>query len=338
MIGQGLNTFPEAARHVDRTGSISRFSNRSSIEFDGTDDYLEATLSSDPFNHAAGTISLWANQDARGGIAYFQAYNSSNHAANKLAITNQGITGTVLDGITGIDGLFFQYTSTLDGTKRAQTCQAMESDAYHGHGHTRKQNSYRTAGGSGWGNDHVAIRTTANLTDGNWQHIVASWDTTETFTPVKATSTSAYVTASELTGAMRIYVNGALKNHGQSTLPASNNTIAATGNMFAMDGATLDRIRIGSSGSGGSDMDGHVSHVGIWNTRLTDAQVTAIYNSGVPTDLRYASGNYLGGAVHGLIGYWTMQENTGTTVYDRSSNNNHLTLNNNAAFSTSVTP
>ena len=60
--------------------------------------------------------------------------------------------------------------------------------------------------------------------------------------------------------------------------------------------------------------------------------VTAIYNSGVPTDLTSDSGNYDNSG--DLIGYWRMEENTGTSIADSSTNSNTATLTNGPTFST----
>ena len=333
MISSGLHTLNVASKHIGVTGKNSRYIDSNSLEFDGNDDYVDCTLASDIFNKQKGTISVWGIFDTRGNRCLFHAFRNGQESVDFFRIQTQGISGNSLDGVTGIDALITQYVTTIEGSQQKSVCQAMNSSTYHGHGHTRKTNSYGTTGGSGFGNDHVALRMTSNMNGSTWHHIVFTWDTTETFTPTKPTSSVSYTTPSDITGAMRVYVNGELKNHGQSNV-ASNNQVGSTSGFSEMTGA-IDTIRLGLTATNGGDQDGHISNVAVWNSRLTDAEVLAIYNSGVPTDLRLNSGNYT--SAPGLVGYWTMQEGTGSTIFDRSVNNNHLTIRNNTSFTT-VTP
>lgn len=338
MISSGLHTLNVASKHTGVTGKNSRYIDSNSLEFDGNDDYVDCTLASDIFNKEKGTISIWGIFDTRGNRTVFHAFRNADNNADFFRIQTQGVSGLSLDGLTGIDGLITQYVTTIGGSRVVNVCQAMNSSSFHGHGHTRKKNNYGAGdidgtGTSGFGADHAAFRMTANMNGSTWHHIVFTWDTTETFTPTKPTTSVSYPTPSAITGAMRVYVNGDLKNHGQSTV-ASNNQIGPTGSFEQMTGS-IDTIRLGLTATNGSDQDGHISNVAVWNSRLTDAEVLAIYNSGAPTDLRLNSGNYT--SAPGLVGYWTMQEGTGSTIFDRSVNNNHLTIRNNTSFTT-VTP
>ena len=333
MISSGLHTLNVASKHISVTGKNSRYIDSNSLEFDGNDDYVDCTLASDIFNKQKGTISVWGIFDTRGNRCLFHAFRNGQESVDFFRIQTQGVSALSLDGVSGIDGLITQYVTTIGGSQQKSVCQAMNSSTYHGHGHTRKTNNYGTTGGSGFGNDHVALRMTSNMNGSTWHHIVFTWDTTETFTPTKPTTSSSYATPSAITGAMRVYVNGDLKNHGQSNV-ASNNQVGSTSGFSEMTGA-IDTIRLGLTATNGGDQDGHISNVAVWNSRLTDAEVLAIYNSGTPTDLRLNSGNYT--SAPGLVGYWTMQEGTGSTIFDRSVNNNHLTIRNNTSFTT-VTP
>lgn len=333
MISSGLHTLNVASKHIKVTGKNSRYIDSNSLEFDGNDDYVDCSLDVDIFNKDKGTISIWCIFDTRGNRTVFHAFRSADNNADFFRIQTQGVSGNMLDGVTGIDALITQYVTTIEGSRVVNVCQAMNSSSFHGHGHTRKNNNYGATGGTGFGNEHVALRMTSNMNGSTWHHIVFTWDTAETFTPTKPTTSVNYATPSPITGAMRVYINGELKNHGQSTV-ASNNQIGPTGGFQKMIGE-LDTIRLGLTATNGSDHDGHISNVAVWNERLTDEEVLAIYNSGKPTDLRLNSGNYT--SAPGLVAYWTMQEATGTTIFDRSVNNNHLTIRNNTSFTT-VTP
>jgi len=68
---------------------------------------------------------------------------------------------------------------------------------------------------------------------------------------------------------------------------------------------------------------GHLNDVGIFNTDLAANAITEIYNSGDPADLKTDTGNYNNSS--NLVGYWKLEENTGTTAFD-SAGVNHGTL------------
>ena len=69
---------------------------------------------------------------------------------------------------------------------------------------------------------------------------------------------------------------------------------------------------------------GLIDEVSIFNAALDGTAISAIWNNGTPTDLS-EDGN--------LVGYWRMEEGTGTTVADGSSNSNTGTLTNSPAWS-----
>jgi hypothetical protein len=73
-----------------------------------------------------------------------------------------------------------------------------------------------------------------------------------------------------------------------------------------------------------------VNDIAIWSTSLNAANITAIYNSGTPTDLTTAAGNY--NQQGNLVGYWKMEDNTN----DSSSNSNNLTLYGDTTYSSST--
>ena len=72
---------------------------------------------------------------------------------------------------------------------------------------------------------------------------------------------------------------------------------------------------------------GNINDFAVWSSALSAA---GIYNSGTPTDLTTDSGDYA--SSDDLIGYWKMEENTGTSVADSSTNSNAATLVNGTAF------
>jgi hypothetical protein len=73
-----------------------------------------------------------------------------------------------------------------------------------------------------------------------------------------------------------------------------------------------------------------MNDLAIWSSALNDNNITAIYNSGTPTDLTTAAGNY--NQQGNLVGYWKMEDNTN----DSSSNSNNLTLYGDTTYSSST--
>ena len=75
--------------------------------------------------------------------------------------------------------------------------------------------------------------------------------------------------------------------------------------------------------------EGLIDEVAIWSSALSESNVTALYNSGVPSDLTDLSPTH----------WYRMGDNdgsTGTTITDQGSGENDLTLTNGPAFSTDV--
>lgn len=94
---------------------------------------------------------------------------------------------------------------------------------------------------------------------------------------------------------------------------------------------TDQNLYIGGHNANGSlsvPMAGNINDFAIWEEALDGDAVTAIYNSGSPTDLTIDNGNYDNSG--DLIGYWKFEEASGTTATD-SVGSNDGTLNNGAS-------
>ena len=76
--------------------------------------------------------------------------------------------------------------------------------------------------------------------------------------------------------------------------------------------------------------------VGLYDKALSANEVTEIYNGGNNFDLNTNSGNYNSEA--NLIGYWKMNEGSGTTLTDHSGNGNDGNINNGPNWITQGTP
>ena len=80
---------------------------------------------------------------------------------------------------------------------------------------------------------------------------------------------------------------------------------------------------------GAYQFDGLIDEFAIFNTELTQREVTGIYNSGIPNDISSLN----------PVGWWRMGDNdggTGTTITDQGSGGNDGTLTNGPTFSTTV--
>lgn len=135
--------------------------------------------------------------------------------------------------------------------------------------------------------------------EGSWIHVVMTYDGTG--------GSTAY-------NGMKLYLNG-------SALSTSNNQ---GGGYAAMHNTSTD-VWIGGANFVPDYADGKMDEVAVFSAELTSTQVSNIYNSGTPTDLSSESN---------LVGYWRMEENTGTTVVDSSGNGHTATLTNGPTFNT----
>ena len=116
----------------------------------------------------------------------------------------------------------------------------------------------------------------------------------------------------------KLYVNG-------STTGVTNAT-SASGAAIAYHGSNDRAVCVGADAKAATDAEnffhGLIDDVAIFNDDLSAAEVTAIYNSGVPFDLTANKGDYA--ASGDLVGYWLFEEGTGTTVADSSTTSNAL--------------
>ena len=82
---------------------------------------------------------------------------------------------------------------------------------------------------------------------------------------------------------------------------------------------------------------GIMNNVAMYNKKLEPEQIATLYNDGLPMNALSSSLSYTDADVNALIGYWQMNEGTGTTARDASSNSNNGTLTNGPTWS-SKTP
>ncbi len=140
----------------------------------------------------------------------------------------------------------------------------------------------------------TAVDTDLNLNIDTWYHIV--------------------VTYSNTSDALVFYLNGV------STV-GSGFTIDVSGGGYILIPENTGRdVRIGFGYEANDYFNGTMQEVGIWDTALSAAEVTAIYNNGRTLDLSIAYGGY---AKQGdLQAYLKMDEATGTSFADSSTHSN----------------
>jgi len=96
-------------------------------------------------------------------------------------------------------------------------------------------------------------------------------------------------------------------------------------------------LRIGGYSGNNYYYNGLIDEFAIWDATLSGADANAICSGSdfVPNDLSEAS-SYDTDRTSNLIGWWRMEEGSGTSVEDSSGNSNNGTLTNGATFSTTV--
>lgn len=155
--------------------------------------------------------------------------------------------------------------------------------------------------GGTFANGVQVIQTTGNTNDGNWHNVICSYDA------------SNHNTAA----GMDIFVDGVkyndtLGNASWTQFGTFTGTVTNYANPIKAGGVY-----------GQGRLTGNLDEIAIFNNLTTQAQATAIYNSGTPTDL--SGENY-------LVGYFRNGDPTGTAAYptivDLSSNSNDGTMTN----------
>ena len=152
---------------------------------------------------------------------------------------------------------------------------------------TTKMRFQYKAGGTNTKIDHsVSIEN-----DGNWHHVVVTWDTS-------ADQVKGYIDGSQV-----------------------GSTVTGLGTWSG----TINAFRVGANSiADNSYVNGHIDQVAIFTSVVS---ASTLYNSGTPYDLS---------SISNLVGYWEMNEGSGTSVADSSGTGNTGTLVNGAAFASDV--
>jgi len=147
----------------------------------------------------------------------------------------------------------------------------------------------------------IARRYNTSLTsfEGQWIHLVASYDGSETSNGIK------------------IYFNGSILATDSNDLNPENYTAMENGTKPLLIGASLQT-------GGAKFSNGKFSNVSVFNIELSSTQVTEIYNSGIPSDLNTFSGT-------APVSWWQIGSNssfnTNWTCLDEIGTNNAVSVN-----------
>jgi len=279
--------------------SGAAFTNTKSLFTDGVNDYFQIGLSSEIIDSYSGSVSLWVKiaSDETGTSRYFSLYDATDYTNNRIEILFFNTSGAP------------QARSVLANYRIGSSSivsDAKTASAYHGKPFSRIASDYGDFNSAG---DHVYQ---AGLSQNNWNHIVLTWNTSENFTYGGTT----------YSGSMRLYFNGTLVNHGQSTFPAHNGNGVSSG-ISGSSSTVFDNLRIGAYPSGTSALDANIDEVAMFDSPLSASDVTSIYNSGAPGDLS---------SYTNLVGWWRFEDNTN----DSSGNSNSGALTNGATYSSVI--
>ncbi len=138
---------------------------------------------------------------------------------------------------------------------------------------------------------------------GGWHHAVVTFDGTT----------------------MSLYVDGVLEN-------------SANASTLAYSGTNLNSYT-GGGGSGGLGLnyfDGRIDETRLYSRALSTAEVKALYDIGTPdkTNTSVSTPQGTGRADSGLVGYWKLDDGSGTSASDASVNGNAGTLTNGPTWTT----
>ncbi len=155
------------------------------------------------------------------------------------------------------------------------------------------------------GTDPLRVSATNVLTQNSWNHVVVTWDGVVT-------------TASSI----HFYVNGKETGYGTTT-NGSGSRVDDSASTFNIGNEPSTTSRT---------FDGKIDEPKVYNYVRSASQIQADYNSrsnpeGLSVELGNNNRNIPGALSNGLVGYWKMDESSGTAT---DSSGNGLTLTNNA--------
>ena len=237
--------------------------NAYSLDFDGTDDYVQVSNSVfQPALRNSFTITMWVNIPSTSEQTWISAWNGS---ANNFYVK-------------------------LEGT------------------------DLRTYFSSNW--DDLIVSSTVTVPTSQWVHFAISC--TKTGTESSSSVIAQYINGSKLTTSAIFSTALTAANQGSFNLGSNHFQIGYDPNRTA--NKMLD--------------DTLVHEFSLHAAVLSENAITTLYNSGgASIDQLENSGDY---SNSNLIGYWKLDEGSGTTATDSTAGRTDGTINNGAVWSTSI--
>ena len=199
-----------------------------------------------------------------------------------LANGNFKLTGSVSIwarvNTTGVNGQMWDFA--IDSNNRIQLQYKHGDDSFTG--------TYR-AGGVNKIANYAPPGTQEG--DGNFHHIVVTWDRSS---------------ANEL----KLYYDGSLEATTTLTATLTGDFDDTADGTLGQDGTGGVEFLAGTSFNGNADYNGYLDDFAVYSTVLSSSEVTTLYNSGTSDQTNVDT-------VGTIIAHWTFNEGTGTTVTDR---------------------
>ena len=217
------------------------------------------------FNGANYLVPNIAAEEADGDIATsYSPYALDFDAASNNKITG---TGTLISGNDSRTiSLWYKTTSTVS---QIPFSLGGPTDLTNGSQFAYSMHTATLAAIYGKNSSYDTANFTVPATnDGNWHHLVVTYDQSS----------------------LNVYIDGNLE--ATPSLPSLTYVTSAG---FTIGGWSINNNR---------KFDGSISNISIWNTDLTSAQVTEIYNEGVPSNLNNHS------AYSNLVSWWQLGSNS----------------------------
>ena len=254
-----------------------------------------------------------------GGINNGRYYSFNGTSSDVNMGTSSSLRFTTAVSVS----VWFRSTSTASNMRMAGNNGY--SSAWYGYYMGFSGGQVRWATHDNAGNNNEKYSGTG-LANGQWHHAVGTFDSTN--------------------NRKRLYIDGVA--YGGDT----------TWN-YDIGYPASSRFHLGTTQGSGGWFNGDLNHVAVWSRELTSSEVSSIYNNG-PTDaLVYPWGTSPGGEIsgtvngvanvsgslsvqavstltNGLMGWWALDEQTGPTCYDSTSNDLDGTGNNVSYGSTGV--
>ena len=261
--------------------SSSSFADIYSISFEGTPDYAVADLP-DNWGKNEGTLSVWVNLNITDNVSkYLLAFTTGDGSFNDfLLLQYYKVT-------SGRFAIICRQKRTISGTSTEHVTVAQQSSDYWGRPFQRTTGAFNSIQ-----QNYESIRTSDT-----WTHIAVTWDADASYTGYNNVNYD---------GNQTIYVNGAKVGEGTGTMPGHNG-IGTNNEMDYDRDNNLTKVYLGTLSPSHGMTNMLMDDLAIWNTALNDNNITAIYNSGTPTDLLTDSGNY--NQSNNLAGYWKFENN-----------------------------